>query len=416
MTEVEPTGATCPFCHRPVAAIPPPGRACPQCESEDAWDRWRRQGLVITESDIEQAVARRAGESAGAGFVRRSAELAPAALAICFAGVSSWFVFAQFRPLPIASLAEVLSAISGTGRVAALAGLASLATGSVALWRLRRGRLFRSGGLLAMASAGVLAGAAGVVTGGFNWYTAGCGFAWMHTVPPAIPGHLLSADPWVRSVMEATAIILAPDRDGDARGLAMGSGAVIGSAHGRTWIVTSSHVAMPYASSASFRRPADAHPVRVCLADGHDVEGRVVWTAQPPLDVAIVEVLLERPPRPVPVSRDVSSVRVGDSIRFVPNPLRRGWMSHAGAVTRTQRHVTTAGEYTLLFTTLPAQPGDSGAGMFDATGALVGLTTWGRESPGEPLGISLPADVLKSVLDDIIQGEARWADGSGGPR
>jgi S1-C subfamily serine protease len=72
---------------------------------------------------------------------------------------------------------------------------------------------------------------------------------------------------------------------------------------------------------------------------------------------------------------------------------------------RRERHETPAGAFSLLFTDLPVQPGDSGSGLFDAFGRLIGLNTWTRVGPGGPQGISLPSDTMRAIADAVDRGE-----------
>ena len=119
--------------------------------------------------------------------------------------------------------------------------------------------------------------------------------------------------------------------------------------------------------------------------------------AEPPLDVAIVAFDVDDPPEPVEVSERAEDLRPGDAVEVVPNPMRDGWLVHRGVVTRREPHVTPAGRFSLVFTDLPLKPGDSGSGLFDAQGRLVGINTWGTKE-GAPAGISLPSEAMRELL------------------
>jgi S1-C subfamily serine protease len=171
-------------------------------------------------------------------------------------------------------------------------------------------------------------------------------------------------------------------------------------------VLTNSHVAMPYLPAGAFRDPRVAQPVWVYLSDGRHGAGRVRWVGEPPLDVALVSVAVRGAPAPVPVAPDAGEVGVGAEVFFVPNPFRDGWRLHRGAVRERQPHRTPAGEFSLVLTDLPLQQGDSGSGLFDATGRLVGINTWailtaGGQSASVPSGISLPSNVLRQIMDLI---------------
>jgi S1-C subfamily serine protease len=216
--------------------------------------------------------------------------------------------------------------------------------------------------------------------------------------------------PLARAAMEATAVILAPDEDGDMRGLAIGTGAVIGRSGRRTWVLTNSHVAIPYAPAGAFRDARSAHGVWVYLSDGRHAEGRVRWAGEPPLDVALVSAEIEDAPPPVQVAPDAGGLEEGADVFFVPNPFRQGWHLHRGRVIERDPHRTPAGEFSLVLTNLPLQQGDSGSGLFDATGRLVGINTWAvlrldGKPAAVPRGISLPSNVLREIMD-LIHGDS----------
>jgi S1-C subfamily serine protease len=175
---------------------------------------------------------------------------------------------------------------------------------------------------------------------------------------------------------------------------------------------------MPYASVAAFRDPKDAHPVWVYFSDGRHAEGRVVWTAEPPLDVAVVRVDIDDPPNPVPVRASADGAEQGFDVAFVPNPFRSGWTVHRGKVLKRESHRTPAGDYSLIYTSLPVQPGDSGTGLFDSLGRLVGLNTWTQIEDGGPKGISLPSNTMERIvkmMDDNELGDFdAWEPMEGG--
>jgi S1-C subfamily serine protease len=215
--------------------------------------------------------------------------------------------------------------------------------------------------------------------------------------------------------MSATTVLMAPDGTGNARGVSLGSGAVIRSERGAAFVVTCSHVAMPYASVAAFRDPKDAYPVWVYFSDGRHAEGRVVWTAEPPLDVALVRVAIEDPPQPVPVRASADAAEAGFDVSFVPNPFRSGWTVHRGKVLKREPHRTPAGEFSLIYTSLPVQPGDSGTGLFDSLGRLVGLNAWTQFEEGGPKGISLPSNTMERIVEMMDGNELTSLERGGEP-
>jgi S1-C subfamily serine protease len=394
------SGYVCPRCHAHLTVRLEPGETCPDCRSADAWQHYRGRKLVLEREALAAAVP--ADQPAPPVHPKRY--LLPAA-AVIAAAVCLLATLANFASARLGPLAALQAQWLASARWTTLAGASTLLLAIVALVRLRRSRLFRSLPLLAMSLGGMIAGAAALLIGGAFWLQAAHLFGWEHVSMPALAP--ISGSPQTSAIMNATTVILAPDANGDARGIAIGSGAVISSVGDRTWIVTCSHVAMPYASTAAFRDAAAAQPVWVYFSDGRDAEGWVTWVAQPPLDVAIVSVRIPDPPTPVPVSPDAGAVGANAPVSFVPNPFRSGWLSQHGKVLRREPHQTPAGEYSLFLTDLHVQPGDSGTGLFDSRGHLVGLNFYLRSDDGKPQVISLPAETMDRVMhlirDDALE-------------
>ena len=70
-----------------------------------------------------------------------------------------------------------------------------------------------------------------------------------------------------------------------------------------------------------------------------------------------------------------------------------------------EAHNTPAGIYELLITDLPVTHGDSGSGLFDERGQLVGLNTWTKVEGGLAHGISLPSEAMRALSDAVQNNE-----------
>jgi S1-C subfamily serine protease len=318
---------------------------------------------------------------------------------------------ALFQPRALGPLGPMQAALMHDSRFSTGLGVMALLAGLGSLVAQRAGSSFRSAPLLVLNFTAILLGTGGTFVGAAHWMGMS-GFDWLHRSMPPIPDGKDLSDA-ERSILRATTVIIAPDGAGDARGASIGSGAIIRSTRDGVFIVTCSHVAMPYASPSAYRNPTDAHPVWAYFSDGRNAEGRVVWTADPPLDVAVVRVDIDDPPDPVPVEASADAVEPGFAVAFVPNPFRAGWMVHHGNVLKRESHRTPAGVHSLIYTSLPVQPGDSGTGLFDSLGRLIGLNTWTQFEETGPKGISLPSNTMErilTVMDDdetVARGVAR---------
>lgn len=376
-----------------------PGQVCAACEAQDAWSRLDgTDRLVIDRDSIDAAVKRRQGEAAGESLWRRLAIWATPAVTLGIAAIAGWFLRQVLSARSIGPLDALLAELMASARRATGVGLAALILGVVALVRLRRRRHFRRLSILACHLAVIIVGSTALVIGAFHWVQRG-GFGGQYTSMPVRES--LGLPSQVERIVNATVVILAPDADGDARSLTMGTGAVVASDDMRAWIVTCSHVAMPYAAVGTWRHARDAQPVWVQLSDGREGRASVRWTAPPPLDVALVELSIAHPPEPVVIAADTSGIQTSANLSFVPNPYRAGWKVLHGELVRRETHHTPAGTYDLLYTDLTVTHGDSGSGLYDARGQLVGLNTWTRVGDAGPQGISLPSETMRVLVDAI---------------
>ena len=398
----EPVATTnaCSACKTVGPAQLHPGQVCAACEAQAAWSRLGAvDRLVIDRASIDAAVKRREGEAAGEPLWRKSLVWTTPAATLALAALAGWYLVRLLSARSIGPLGSLLSEMTAAARWATVIGLGGLVTGVVALVRLRRRRHFRKLAMLASHLVAIMVGCAAVVIGGLHWIGLSGGFGGEFTSMP-VRGSL-DVSSQIERILNATVVVLAPGADGDARKLAMGTGAVVASDDTRAWIVTCSHVAMPYAAVGTWRHARDAQPLWVQLSDGREGKATVRWTAPPPLDIVLVELPIARPPEPVVIAADTSAIQSSASVTFVPNPYRAGWKVQHGELLRRETHRTPAGTYDLLYTDLPVTHGDSGSGLYDARGQLIGLNTWTLVGGAGSQGISLPSETMRVVVDAI---------------
>jgi hypothetical protein len=399
----------CPSCKTVGPVRLYEGQVCAACEAQHAWSALGDGALlVIDQATIDAALRRREGEAAGEPLWRRSLVWAGPALTLGLAAAAGVSLLRLFASRQIGPLGSLLDDIVASGRWAMLVGLVATITGIVALIRLRRRRHFRRLGILASHLLCIIAGGTALVSGTCQRLLL-TGFSGQYTSMPA--REPLGASANTERIVNATVVVLAPDADGDANNLAIGAGAVVAADDARAWIVTCSHVAMPYLAVGAWRHARDARPVWVQLSDGREGQAFVRWTAPPPLDVALIELPIDHAPEPVTIAPETRTIQTSASVSFVPNPYRSGWKVLHGELIRRETHRTTAGVYDLLYTDLPVTFGDSGSGLYDASGQFIGLNTWTRISASGPSqGISLPSETMRVLVDAIRDGKLDQLD------
>lgn len=103
---------------------------------------------------------------------------------------------------------------------------------------------------------------------------------------------------------------------------------------------------------------------------------------------------------------DSSAVRVGDFVIAIGNPLGElGGTVTEGIISAKDREITIDGQtMTLLQTSAAVNPGNSGGGLFDLEGKLVGVVN--SKSSGsdiEGLAFAIPANTVQIITQELIQ-------------
>jgi S1-C subfamily serine protease len=140
--------------------------------------------------------------------------------------------------------------------------------------------------------------------------------------------------------------------------------------------------------------------VRVGLADGRRVEGRVIGR-DPALDVAVVRI--DAPNAPVAPIGDSDHLEVGQTAIAIGNPLgleRTVTTGVISAVNRSPRGFMLDG---LIQTDAAISPGNSGGPLLDSRGRVIGINTavlQGRGAQG--LGFAVPINLAQNVAEQIL--------------
>lgn len=166
-----------------------------------------------------------------------------------------------------------------------------------------------------------------------------------------------------------------------------GSGVII-SADG--YIITNNHVV------------EGAESIAVILNNGESYAATVVGTDLR-TDIAVIKID-ETGLIPAVIGKS-DTLRVGDFVLGVGNPLGLlGGTVTDGIISALERQVLVEGvTMTLLQTNAALNPGNSGGGLFNAAGELIGIVNCGIADDGvEGLNFAIPINTVKPVVEDII--------------
>lgn len=172
-----------------------------------------------------------------------------------------------------------------------------------------------------------------------------------------------------------------------------GSGVII-SADG--YIITNNHVVK------------DADEITVTTYDGAEYKAEVIGTDES-ADIAVIKVDAEGL---IPATvGDSSAVRIGDTALVIGNPLGTlGGSVSYGIISATVRELVIDNTYMeLIQTDATINSGNSGGGMFDGNGNLIGIVNAkdsGTTSSGaviEGLGYAIPINYAMQIAEDLIE-------------
>lgn len=147
---------------------------------------------------------------------------------------------------------------------------------------------------------------------------------------------------------------------------------------------------------------ADANTIRIALRNGEVYDAVLVGSSEEN-DLAVLKI--DAQGLSPAVLGNSSDLVVGSAVIALGNPLGSlaGTMT-AGYISALERELTIDGStYTLLQTDAAINGGNSGGGLFNANGELVGIVSAKATSIGvEGLGFALPIDDLKQDIEGII--------------
>ncbi|AKQ63330.1 HtrA protease/chaperone protein [Myxococcus hansupus] len=146
---------------------------------------------------------------------------------------------------------------------------------------------------------------------------------------------------------------------------------------------------------------ADAEEIQVQLADGRDLEARVLGS-DPLTDVAILQLELPKGAKALPVVRmgDSDALRVGDWVVAIGNPFGLASSTSLGILSAKERNIEAGPFDDFLQTDAAINPGNSGGPLFNLRGEVVGINT-AIAGEGSSIGFAVPSNLVKSLLPQL---------------
>jgi serine protease Do len=152
----------------------------------------------------------------------------------------------------------------------------------------------------------------------------------------------------------------------------------------------------------------DAQQVRIGLADGRELDGRVLGR-DPTVDVAVVR--LSGNDLPAASLADSDGLQVGQTAIAIGNPLGLERTVTRGVVSAIDRSPRGFGLDGLIQTDAAISPGNSGGPLLDSRGRVIGINTAVLAAPGASgLGFAIPINLARQIAEQVLTtGEIRRA-------
>lgn len=195
-----------------------------------------------------------------------------------------------------------------------------------------------------------------------------------------------------RSRIPSVVFIQVQSVSGDRLAEGIGAGVVIDQSG---LIVTNAHVV------------GEATRLRVEDANGRQFEAEVVGKDLFS-DLAVIKTTGAGEWRPAPLGRS-GSLAIGLWVVAIGNPLGLHHTVTLGIVSGLAR-VLSDDQPEFIQTDAAVNPGNSGGGLFDLAGNLVGITSGSYSTTGGSMGLNfaIPADLLRDVLPQLKTGGVTW--------
>ena len=293
------------------------------------------------------------------------------------------------------AVASLVTAVLGIPLFGVVTGLVAILLGSMALGGISRSR--KRGTWIAVS--GVLLGVldmVGWVIFLASFYGHSMGDVHMVDFEPDLSA-LDHLSPRIARAVKANVLIESDGMFGLLSGKAIGSGVILQIRSDKALIVTNRHVVDSGYSSDDSQpdKAAVASDLHVKLLGQLTQPGRVVWLAPDKIDLALVEVISLGQPAEAAKWKDDWPLTIGDDVFTIGNPQHLDWSHTRGSISQIRIQHRGNRSIRVIQTDAALNPGNSGGGLYDQHGMLIGINTWTNDRRfSEGLGFAIALESL----------------------
>ena len=200
-------------------------------------------------------------------------------------------------------------------------------------------------------------------------------------------------------------------------GAGIGSGVILRIDDGKALVVTNRHVVDPsFSSPAPARTPlpgGNGH-LRVKLLGQLGQPGEVVWIAPDGIDLALVQVAAHTAEARTAPWRRKPRLAVGDEVFSIGNPHHLDWTHTRGTISQFRTQSRGARTVRVIQTDAAINSGNSGGGLYDKEGTLIGINTWTEDKRfAQGISFAIMLDTLRQLDPPPLRAPAA---GDAGPQ
>ena len=194
---------------------------------------------------------------------------------------------------------------------------------------------------------------------------------------------------------------------------AYGSGVIIGKTEDELLMVTNNHVAVydKTGNTMYYSYTASTKERKVTFVDGTEVEANLKG-ADSDADIAVLAVKLSDIPEDTLNAISVATidnsdgVKVGQGVMAIGNALGLGQTTTFGHVSALNKDVTTSDDNvtrSMMQIDAAINAGNSGGGLFDANGHLIGINSAKSSGEGvEGMGYAIPISSVEDLINNMM--------------
>jgi S1-C subfamily serine protease len=204
--------------------------------------------------------------------------------------------------------------------------------------------------------------------------------------------------PPVARAVRANVLIETRSKSALLGGIGIGSGVILQIENGSALIVTNRHVVDPDFRGEGLSEAQKGLPdgrLQVKLIGQAAQAGRVVWMAPDGIDLALITVPSEGDGAQAASWQPKRELIVGADVFSIGNPQHLDWTHTRGSISQLRLQRRGAREIHVIQTDAPLNPGNSGGGLYEKEGTLIGINTWTNDKRfSEGLGFAIALDSL----------------------